>query len=133
MSQENVEVVKGALDAWVNRDAEALLGFMDPAVGLESAIIGGAEGNTFRGHQGVREWMAESDAAFDDLRVEREEYRDAGDRVLILCHLYARGSESGVELDSPLAWLCTLRDGKIVRQQGYFNPQEALEAVGLSE
>ena len=48
--------------------------------------------------------------------------------------VYARGSESGVELDSPLAWLCTLRDGKIVRaQQGYFNPQEALAAVGLSE
>ena len=62
-----------------------------------------------------------------------EEYRDAGDRVLILCHLYARGSESGVELDFPLAWLCTLRGGKIVRQHGYFSPHEALEAARLSE
>ena len=128
-----MEVVRQAFDAWANRDADAFLRFIDPAMELRSAIIGGAEGNTYRGHQGVREWMAESDAAFEELRVEREQYRDVGDRVLILCHLYARGTESGVELDSPLAWLCTLRGGKIVSQQGYLDPQEALQAVEPSE
>ena len=133
MSQENVEVVRRAFDAWAHRDVEAFLRVVDPAVEVQSAIIGGAEGNTYRGHQGVREWMAESDAAFEELRVEREEYRDAGDLVLNLCHLYARGSESGVELDAPLAWLCTLRGGKIVRAQGYFDLHEALEAAGLGE
>ena len=133
MSRENVEVVRRAFDAWARRDVEAFLRFVDPAVELESAIIGGAEGTTFRGHQGVREWVAESDAAFKELRVEREEFRDAGDRVLILGHLYTQGWESGVELDSPLAWLCTLRAGKVVRQQGYLDPHEALEAVGLAE
>jgi ketosteroid isomerase-like protein len=131
MSQENVEVVKRAFEAWARRDVEAALGYMDPAVELQSAIIGAAEGNTYRGHDGFRDWMAESDTTFEQFRVEPEQFRDVGDDVLMLAHLYARGRGSGVEVDSPLAWICTLRDGKIVRQHGYLNPDEALEAVGL--
>jgi ketosteroid isomerase-like protein len=133
MSQENVEIVRSAFDAWARRDMDAFLRFLDPTVELQSAIIGGAEGNTYRGHEEVREWIAESDAAFEELRVTPEEFRDVGDRVLVLGHLYARAWESGVEVDSPLAWLCTLRAGKVVRQQGFLKPAEALEAVELSE
>ena len=100
---------------------------------LQSAIIGGAEGNTYRGHDGVRQWMAESDAAFEDLRVEPQEFRDAGHRVLMLGHVYARGRASGVDVDSPIAWLCTLRGSRIVSQRGYLNPEEALESLALPE
>ena len=133
MSQENVEVVREALDAVNRRDTEAGLPYIDPEAELQSAIIGGAEGNTYRGHEGIRDWMAESDATFEELRVEPEEVRDLGNDVLLIGRLYARGRESGVEVDSATAWLFTLRDGKIVRARGYLNPEEALEAAGLSE
>jgi uncharacterized protein len=133
MSQENVEVVREALDAVNRRDTEAGLSYIDPEAELQSAIIGGAEGNTYRGHEGIRDWMAESDATFEELRVEPEEVRDLGDDVLLIGRLYARGRESGVEVDSATAWLFTLHDGKIMRARGYLNPEEALEAAGLSE
>jgi ketosteroid isomerase-like protein len=77
--------------------------------------------------------MAESDAAFEELRMEPEEFRDLGDDVLMIGRLYARGRESGVQIDSPIAWLSTFRDGKGVRARGYLNVQEALEAAGLEE
>ena len=72
MSQENVEIVRSAFDAWARRDVDTFLSFLDPAVELQPAIIGGAEGNTYRGLEEVREWIAESDAAFEELRVTPE-------------------------------------------------------------
>jgi ketosteroid isomerase-like protein len=83
------------------------------------------------GHEGVRQWMAESDAAFDVQRMEAEEWRDLGDDVLLIGRVHARGRESGVEIDSAIAWLYTLRDGKIVLARGYLDVQQALEAAGL--
>jgi ketosteroid isomerase-like protein len=134
MSQENVQICKRAFEAFgVRRDTDAGLPYVDPKVELQSAIIGGAEGNTYSGHDGVREWMAESDAAFEELRLEPEDFRDLGDNVLLIGRLHARGRESGVEIDSAIAWLSTLRGGRIVHCRGYLNPGEALEAAGLSE
>ena len=137
MSQENVEVCKHIFEAvGVRRDTEAAIPYFDPEVELQSAIIGGAEGNTYRGHEGFREWMAESDAAFEELRPvasEEWEFRDLGDDVLVIGRFRARGRESGVEIDSTIAWLYAFRHGRIVRARGYLDPQEALEAAGLSE
>jgi uncharacterized protein len=134
MSQENVEIVRSLFEAFgVHRDPEAGLPYVDPDVEFQSAIIGGAEGITYRGHDGVRRWMAESDAAFEELTLKPEEFRDLGDEVLLIGRLHARGRESGVEVDSPIAWLSTVRDGKVVRSRGFLRPQEALEAAGLRE
>jgi ketosteroid isomerase-like protein len=133
MSKENVEAVREVLAVVNRRDAEAVLPFTDPEIELQSPIIGGVEGKIYRGHQGVREWIAETDAAFEELRLEPEEFRDLGDDVLMIGRLYARGRESGVEIDSPTAWLSAFRDGKAVRARGYLNIQDALEAAGLSE
>jgi ketosteroid isomerase-like protein len=134
MSEENVEICRRVHDAFgTRRDTEAGLKYIDPRVELRSAIVGGAEGNTYNGHDGVRRWMAESDATWADLRLEPEQFRDLGDRVLMIGRLYARGRESGIEVETPIAWLSTLRDGKIVRSEGFLDPQKALKAAGLGE
>jgi ketosteroid isomerase-like protein len=133
MSQERVEIVRQLVEVLNRRDTEASLQYTDPEVELQSAIIGGAEGNTYRGHDGLREWMAETDASFQDLRLEPEEFRDLGDDVLLIGRLHARGRESGVEIESAIAWLTTFRGGRIVRARGYLDPKEALEAAGLRE
>lgn len=134
MSEENVEVCRRAFDAFgARRAVEAELPYLDPEIELRSAIVGGAEGNTYRGHEGVRKWMAESDAAWAELRLEAEEFRDLGDDVLIIGRLRAKGRESGAEVESPIAWLFTVRRGRIVHSTGYLDPREALRAAGLSE
>jgi hypothetical protein len=54
MSEENVEIVRKVLDAGNRLDTEAMLPYTDPEFELQSAIIGAAEGNIYRGHQGLR-------------------------------------------------------------------------------
>ena len=67
------------------------------------------------------------------MRTELTEFRDLGDRIVGLGQIHARGRESGVELDSATGWVFTLRNGKILKAEGFLSPDEALEAAGLSE
>jgi hypothetical protein len=50
MSQENVAIVQRALEATNSADIEEVLTYIDSDGELHSAIIGGAEGNVYRGH-----------------------------------------------------------------------------------
>jgi ketosteroid isomerase-like protein len=70
----------------------------------------------------------------DDFWVESHEVRDlGGERVLHLGRIQFRGRASGIIVESQLALVVTLRDGKIVRSEDYLSHKEALEAVGLEE
>ena len=134
MSEENVEVCKRLAEAITRRDTEAAIKYIHPQVEFHSAIIGGAEGNAYQGHEGFRQWLAESFAAFEELRpLGPQEYRDLGDRVLTVGHFHARGRESGVEIDSPIGWVFTMRGGKVVGAEGFLSRTETFEAAGLSE
>jgi ketosteroid isomerase-like protein len=138
MSQENVEICKRAFELLsrpgLAAGIEAALEYVDPEGVLESAIVGGAEGNAYRGYDGLRAWAADSEAAFDELRTTPEKFRDLDDdRVLMLGHVFARGRESGVVVESQIAFLNTLRGGRIIHAKGFLNWDQALEAAGLRE
>ena len=133
MSQENVELVRRAFDAINRRMVEEALEFIDPEGELHSAIVGGAEGNVYRGHDGFRRWFADSYESFEELQTELTELRDLGDRVIAFGHIHARGRESGLELDSPTGWVFTVRGGRVVKAEGFLSRTAALAAAGLSE
>jgi ketosteroid isomerase-like protein len=63
--------------------------------------------------------------------VEDVEFRDLGDRVLVLYRLHVRGRDSDLEIDQPAGAVYELRDGKIVRARSYLTRREALEAAGV--
>jgi ketosteroid isomerase-like protein len=90
MSEKNVELVRRALDALRRGEVEEMLAHMDPEVELHSAIVGGAEGNVYRGHEGCRKWFVDSFESFEEIRNEWNEFRDLGDRVLALGHTSTR-------------------------------------------
>ncbi len=91
MSQENVELVRKSIDAIDSGDVEEVLSYVHPEGELHSAIIGGAEEDVYRGHDGFRRWYAESMESFEELRTELTEYRDLGDRIVAIGHIHARG------------------------------------------
>ena len=64
-----------------------------------------------------------------------EEFIDAGgDQVLVFTREGGRGRGSGAEVEThPTGHLWTLRDGKAIRLQSYWERYEALEAAGLRE
>jgi ketosteroid isomerase-like protein len=133
MSRESVEIVRRGLEAFPRGDMEEMLSYLDPELEWHSAIVGGAEGNVYRGHEGFRRWYADSFESFEELRNEWSEFRDLGDRVLALGRVRARGRESGVEIDSPMGWVVTTRRGKVLKAEGFLSRDKALEAAGLGE
>ena len=135
MSEENVEAFKRAMDAFNRRDLEAWLSDLDPAVEWHPALGVGLEGDAavLRGREEVSKWFQDLFETFDDLRFEVSEFRDLGDELLALGRGHAQGAESGVEIDSPLAWLVRFQKGKARWVRSYLDPKEALEAAGLSE
>ena len=133
MTQQNVELVRRAVEAFPRADMDEMLSYMDPELEWHSAIVGAAEGNVHRGHEGFRRWYADSFESFEELRLEWSEFRDLGDRVLAFGRVRARGRESGVEIDSPMGWVATVRRGKVVKAEGFLSRDRALEAAGLKE
>ena len=133
MSQENVEVVRAMYEYWARGDFS--VSFFDSEV--EHSRIGpdtpDMEGE-WRGAGNVSRAMAEYLHPFSDLRIEAERIIDLDDdRVLVLARQTARGKLSGAPIDHEFGDLFTLRGGKIVRYDSYWDRAEAMKAVGLSE
>jgi len=135
MSQENVEIVRRASESLGRRDWDGTPDLFEPNVELHGTVGGIGEGQIVaRGLGEIRKVIeTEDDEIWDDHRIEPQEFIDAGDRVVVLQREYQRGKGSGVELVLDTATVVDVRDGRIVRLQGYMKPAEALEAAGLSD
>jgi ketosteroid isomerase-like protein len=130
MSQENVETLRKGYAAVNRGDVEALLAYVHPDVEFTS-LIAEAEGETFRGHDGVRRWWREVVLQLGGLRGEPEEVRDLGDAVLVrVAGTYRPG---GVEVPQTVWNVIRFRDGLAIWWQFFRTEEEALEAAGLSE
>jgi ketosteroid isomerase-like protein len=76
MSQENVEVFKRGVEAYDLRDIDALLEDLDPDVEWQPVlqVLLWGEATVYQGHQGVRDWFRDLDAAFAEFHVEVAEF-----------------------------------------------------------
>jgi ketosteroid isomerase-like protein len=129
MSQENVEVVRRALDAFLNGDVETALSFYDPDVEWDGTNL--PDGQIGRGHEAIMEHLRRWAAQWEEWTVEVERIVDArSDRVVVFLRERGR-SASGLNMDELHAEVYEVRGGKIVRRQGFSDPNDALEAVGL--
>ena len=130
MSEENVEIVRRAIEAFQHDDEEAMLSTVHP--GIEWYPI--EEGHSLsRGHEAAmrvrRSWLEN----WEGHQMDVEEMKDGADSVVACLHLTGRGKMSGVEVDLRVYMHYKLRDGKIVYVYEYAERGEALEAAGLSE
>jgi ketosteroid isomerase-like protein len=71
--------------------------------------------------------------AFEDYRIETKDFIEAGDAVVVPVRISGRGRTSGAKLETRLAHLWVLRNGRVIRGEVYRTADEALEAAGLSE
>ena len=133
MSQGNVEIVKRATEFLERRDSDGMTDLFDPNVELHGTVGGLEEDKILRGlSEIIRAFETEIDEVWDEHRIEPQEFIDAGDRVVVLQREYQR-SKSGAELVIDTASILDLRDGRIVRIQGYMDRAAALRAAGLPE
>jgi ketosteroid isomerase-like protein len=141
MSEENVELVRQALNAWIEvdeglADPERLYEFFGPdsIIDMGNVLeVAGPGKSELRGDEFL-EWRAAWIDTFDDYSYRAEKILDAGaNRVVGLFHQRGkpRGTDSWVEWRYGLVY--TVEDGFITRGKVYSTPEEALEAAGLSE
>ena len=136
MSQENVEIVQRAVEAWNADDLAAFLAELDADVEWHPAIEPGLEGKeiTYRGHDGARKiWRQDRGEAWERLTNLAQEFRDLGESVLALGHMDLTARATGIEFSQELGEVFDFRAGKIVRIRDFLTHAEAIEAAGLRE
>ena len=133
MSEENVEVVQASFCAMGRGDLEGLIELYDRDIQFLPLTGTQVESGGYHGHEGVREYFAEVAPIWEELRPYAVNVETTGNDVVVLGGCAVRGRGSQVEHDSPMAWVITVRNGKITSHRGYRTSAEALEAVGLTE
>jgi ketosteroid isomerase-like protein len=133
VSQENVETVRRFAERWERSDWEGMAELVDPDVEMHATAGGVEEGRIRHGVEAIRGDYEAAEETWDEHRVETERVIDAGDRVVLLHREYMRGKSSGMELELEAAVLIDLREGRIVRVQGYMDRAAALDAAGVRD
>jgi ketosteroid isomerase-like protein len=132
MSEENVEIVRRGFEAWNGQDLEAVRECFSPDLEIDASdrVL---NPDVYKGVEGFMRMRREIGEAWDEFRVEAEEFFEAGEGVVVFVRAVGRGRSSGVEVDFRSAWRMTLRDGRVTRARLYRDRKQALEAAGLSE
>jgi ketosteroid isomerase-like protein len=123
MTEEDVQVLRTALEAFNRGDLEAVRPLLDPRVEwlAQSPYPYRCDGP----HQVIEQFAKQAAVG----PPESVEFVDAGDRVVV----FARGpfqTPDGEPVPEAVL-VVTVRDGRIVHMQGYGNREEALAAVGI--
>jgi ketosteroid isomerase-like protein len=132
MSQEDVEVVRQAVEAFNRHDAEAMQAFCMPEVEIVP-LRAAVDGTVYRGPDAVARFAADTDESWENARLDIEEVREVGESLLVSARLRGRGRTSGADVDAALALVIRVQAGKLASMRTYTNRADALEAVGLVE
>jgi ketosteroid isomerase-like protein len=128
-----VEVAKRATDALNRRDWDALFALVTADFEWLPAMPGAVQDIGYRGREEFAAYAREVEETWEYLRAVMEEFRDLGDRVLLLGHMEGRGKASGAAVHTPVAEVMDFRDGKLSRDRVFLDHADALKAVGLEE
>ncbi len=122
------------IDAYNRRDVDG--GFAELLTSdfeWHPAIARALDGRVYRGREGVERFAADTSENWEELQNSAAEFRDLGDRVLVLGRLEGRGKGSGAPIDQPYVGIFDFRGDRIWRYRVYFDRAEGLQAAELSE
>jgi ketosteroid isomerase-like protein len=129
LSRETVEVIREIYRRY-RADPESALELIDPQiVWIEPPEIPDSE--VFHGHDGLRRSLRKFVGTWENFQLDVTELVEAGDDVLARTRLTGAGKGSGVQVEEDQFVVWTVRDGKAVKLQMFFDRGEAERAAGL--
>jgi ketosteroid isomerase-like protein len=131
MSQENVEVMRAVFAAWNAGDMDALRELIDPHVVMHPPP-GWPEPGPEIGREAVmRQFEQLRDTWHGDALEPVGDFIHAGDRVAVrqVWRVGGQGPPADMEMTNAM----TIRKGRIVYQEFFWDHAEALETLGLSK
>lgn len=132
MSQENLEIVRQALDAYARRDIATLRALNDPEMELDWSASRGWLAGVYRGFDDALRFYEGYFEAFEEIVFELDRILAAGESVVVPNVARQRGRD-GIEVSARSVLVFTLRERKIVRICLYQAESQALKDVGLAE
>ena len=133
MSQENVEIIKAAMDALNQRDIAAVVDTFSTDAVIHEDPETAPDAADFHGHVGVEEFFRIMFEAWEELAIRDVDIVEADRKLVVTCRVRARGIGSQVSVGTDYVCVYEMRAGKISRVDVYFDRAEALQAVGLQE
>jgi ketosteroid isomerase-like protein len=130
MSQENIEIVRAAIDAFNERDWDTALKDAAPDSEADLSRAFGPMHGVYKLDE-VRKFIDDLVDSWESLRLEADEFIEADEHVVVPWTVHGRGRD-GIEVSARVTWVWTIRDHAIERICMYQERQEALDAVGLS-
>ena len=129
MSEADVELARRAYAYWAAGDVDALIENATPDFEFIPAIAASVDGGSVKGPSEFRRFWADLQETWETFRIDLDEFRDFGDRVLGVGRLTAKGRGSELELDQPIYSVVRFREGKVARMQSFLDESAALEAA----
>ena len=134
MSQEIVEAVRQALEAFNRGDADAFVAPLTFDVEWEAAIFWTEGTRIYRGKDEVRTWFEKIREPWERIHLAVEEILEAEDDELVVgFRATGRGRNSGADTQLQSWLVLRFREGLVAKRQVFQGRAEALEAAGLTE
>lgn len=110
------DLVAAYFEAFGRRRADDVVALSHPGIEIWAQPTAEQVGRTepYRGHDGLRDYLADVDRAWTHFEVTPEDFRAAGQGVIVFGRGRGRSAATGDEISVPLIWVFRLRDGLVV-------------------
>ena len=129
MQEQNIKLVEQLYSAFTNRDINAIISILSPEVEWgEPSNPYNPAGGTRYGHKGFLEWLNIGRQAEEILALNPQKMLTDADSVAVIGHMKCRAISTGKTYESDFVHLVTIKDGKVIKFQEFFDTYLAGEA-----
>jgi serine phosphatase RsbU (regulator of sigma subunit)/ketosteroid isomerase-like protein len=131
--EADADLVERLFEAFNHRDVEEISNLCDLKMGFFPVGTAEAIGRTapYVGPDGLRDYLADVDRAWEELIVTPKVVERHGDSLLVRGRVYVRSRELGIR-DMPAAWIWDVADGQFVRGEVFQDPEQAVSRLTTS-
>jgi glutamate formiminotransferase / 5-formyltetrahydrofolate cyclo-ligase len=125
VTSDAVELVRRSVDAWVVRDRDALVECFAADAEIDLRRLRLPDTGILRGGRALADWLTVLFELFPDFEFHVDDIAPAGEWVVSRGTMRGRGQMGGVELERPYSEAVLVRDGLIVRDVFFADPDAA--------
>jgi ketosteroid isomerase-like protein len=121
------ELLAGSAEAFNASDPEAWLELWNADCEWHPFLTAREEGDPgYHGANGIRAWFEDVDELFSAIHVELDQFREIGDRLVVLGTMEATRRADGEQVSSEVGWVVEPRGEKLQRGWAYDSREEAI-------
>jgi ketosteroid isomerase-like protein len=131
VSEREIEAARRAYAGFNAADADAMCEAVDPEIRF-FPMLAAVEGG-YRGHAGIRSWLAEMDDSFSDFGAEIHKFEYVDGFVVAQATFNGCGRTSGATVTRPLAHALSVEGDRVTWWRAYYSRDEVVAAIEAGE